>query len=149
MNLAYVSAAAALVGSVVGGLASGGATWLSQRAQARAGQMAHEAALRERLYRDFIIAASRAYGDALVSSEPQISELVSLYAMINQMRVLSSLRIISCADKIILAVIDTYFSPNRTMRELRDLIKVGAGIDPLREFSEMAREEMGVLKARA
>jgi hypothetical protein len=48
------------------------ATWLSQRAQARAGQMAHEVALREDLYRDFIIAASKAYGDALLNSEPQL-----------------------------------------------------------------------------
>jgi hypothetical protein len=47
MDVAYVSAMAALVGSVVGGLTAGGTTWLSQRAHARAGQMAHEAGLRE------------------------------------------------------------------------------------------------------
>lgn len=42
MDVAYVSAMAALAGSIVGGLTSGGTTWLSQRAQARAGQMADE-----------------------------------------------------------------------------------------------------------
>jgi hypothetical protein len=81
MEVAYVSAMAALVRSVVGGLTSSGTSWLSQRAQARAGQMAREMELREDLFRDFIIAASKAYGDALLNSEPQIAELVSLHAM--------------------------------------------------------------------
>jgi hypothetical protein len=35
MNVAYVSAMAALVGSVVGGLTSGGGTWLSDQASVR------------------------------------------------------------------------------------------------------------------
>ncbi len=148
MDVAYVSAMAALVGSVVGGLTSSGTTWLSQRAQARAGQMAHEMELREDLYRDFIIAASKAYGDALLNSEPQLAELVSLHAMISRMRIVSPPRTIACADKIMLTIIDTYFSPNQSVRELRDLIKVGAGIDPLRDFSEVAREEMRLFKYR-
>jgi len=148
MDVAYVSAMAALVGSVVGGLTSSGTTWLSQRAQARAGQMAHEMELREDLYRDFIIAASKAYGDALLNSEPQLAELVSLHAMISRMRIVSLPRTIACADKIMLTIIDTYFSPNQSVRELRDLIKVGAGIDPLRDFSEVAREELRLFKYR-
>jgi hypothetical protein len=148
MDVAYVSAMAALVGSVVGGLTSTGTTWLSQRAQARAGQMAHAMELREDLYRDFIIAASKAYGDALLNSEPQIAELVSLHAMISRMRIVSLPHTIACADKIMLTIIDTYFSPNQSVRELRDLIKVGAGIDPLRDFSEVAREEMRLFKYR-
>ena len=148
MDVAYVSAMAALVGSVVGGLTSTGTTWLSQRAQARAGQMAHEMELREDLYRDFIIAASKAYGDALLNSEPQIAELVSLHAMISRMRIVSLPGTIACADKIMLTIIDTYFSPNQSVRELRDLIKVGAGIDPLRDFSEVAREELRLFKYR-
>ena len=31
---------------------------------------------REELYRDFIFAASKAYGEAIVSSDPQIQELL-------------------------------------------------------------------------
>jgi hypothetical protein len=142
MDVAYVSAMAALVGSVVGGLTAGGTTWLSQRAHVRARQLAHEAGLREDLYREFIIAASRAYSHALLNSEPQIPRLVSLYAMTSRMRIVSSPRTIECADKIMLTIVDTYFSPNRSVRELRDLARVGSAIDPLRDFSEVAREEM-------
>ena len=146
MDIAYISALSALAGSAVGGFTSTATTWLTQRAQARAGQLAHEFTRREDLYRDFIIAASKTYGDALVSSEPQLPELVALYAMISRMRVLSRPRTVVCADKIMLAIIDTYFSPNRSVRELRDMMKAGTGIDPLKDFSEAAREEVGVFR---
>ena len=78
MDVASISALSALAGSVVDGLTSGFTTWLSQRAQARAGQLAHDKSQREDLYKDFIIAASKAYGDAAVSNEPKIQELVAL-----------------------------------------------------------------------
>lgn len=73
MDIAYMSALAALAGSVVGGLTTGLTTglsaWLNQRGQARATRFAHDFAQRQDLYRDFILAASKAYGGALVSSE--------------------------------------------------------------------------------
>jgi len=144
MDVAYVSAVSALAGSVIGGVASSGTTWLTQRAQARAGQFAREISRLEDLYRDFIVAASKAYGDALTTNEPQIADLVSLYAMVSRMRILCRPRTTACADKIMLVIIDTYFSPNKSVRELGELIKDGAvtGIDPLKEFSEAAREEL-------
>jgi hypothetical protein len=67
MDIAYVSALSALAGSVVGGLTSTRMTWLTQRSQVRSGQLAHEFARREDLFRDFIVAASETYGDALVT----------------------------------------------------------------------------------
>ena len=146
MDVAYISALAALAGSAVGGMTSTGTTWLAQRAQARAGQLVHEMTRREDLYRDFIMAASKAYGEALVSSEPQLADLIALYSMISRMRVMSAPRVIDCADKIMLTIIDTYFSPNHSVRELRDMIKAGAGIDPLKDFSEAAREEVGLFR---
>ena len=144
MNIAYISALAALAVSVVGGLTSTGGTWLQQRAQARSGRLAHELERREDLYRDFIVAASKTYGEALVSSEPRLPDLIALYSMISRMRVLSAPRTIAAADKVMLSIIDAYFAPNRSIRELRDLIKSGAYIDPLKEFGEAAREEVGM-----
>jgi hypothetical protein len=147
MDIAYISALSALGGSVVGGFTSTVTTWLTQRAQARAGQLVHEIAGREELYRDFITAASKTYGDALMSSEPQLPELVPLYALISQMRIVSTPRTVACADKIMRIIIDTYFSPNHSVTELRDLIEAGAAdIDPLKEFSQVAREELRMLR---
>src|SRR5271169_581943 len=125
MEVAYVSALSALAGSVVGGLISGIATWLSQREQAVAGKRAHDQSRLEDLYKDFILAASIAHGKALTSSEPQIQDIVALYAMISRMRVQSSPRIVACADKIMHGTLGTYFAPNKTIRELHDLLKSG------------------------
>src|SRR6266481_5501302 len=148
MDVAYISALAALAGSMVGGLTSGLTTWLSVRNQARAGRLAHEMSRRDDLYKDFIVAASKAYGDAVLSNEPQVEELVALAALISRMRVLSSQRTVASAEKIMEATISTYFAPNKTIRELHDLMKSGAGIDPLKDFSEAAREELREFTSR-
>jgi hypothetical protein len=146
MEVAYISTLAALAGSVIGSVTSTSVTWLTQRAQARSGQLAQELTRREELYRDFIVAASKTYCDALVSSEPKLPELIALYSLISRMRVLSAPRTVASADKLMLTIIDAYFTPNRSLRELRDLIKAGTGIDPLKDFSEAAREEVGTFK---
>jgi hypothetical protein len=142
MQVGYISVISALAGSAIGGLTSATTTWLAQRAQYRAGQIAHQLEQREDLYRDFITAASKTYGMALLSNEPQLADLVDLYAMISRMRVLSAERTVESADEIMLSILDAYFSPNQTFEELRDLVRAGAGIDPLRKFSEAARDEL-------
>jgi hypothetical protein len=142
MDVAYVSAISALAGSVIGGLTSGFTTWLTQRSQARAGMVAHDLARREDLIKDFIIAASKMYGDAMVNSEPKMPEIVDLYAIVSRMRVLSMPRSVMCADKVMDSIIETYFAPNRTIADLRQIVKSGGGVDPLKDFSEAAREEL-------
>jgi hypothetical protein len=97
------------------------------------------------LCKDFIIAASKAYGEALVSNEPQIQNLVALYAMVSRMRIVSSPQTIECADIVMRTTIETYFAPNKTMRDLNDIIKTGTALDPLRKFSEIVREELQLL----
>jgi hypothetical protein len=142
MDVAYVSAISALAGSVIGGLTTGYTTWLTQRSQVRAGMIAHDLARREDLVKEFIVAASKTYGDALVNSEPKMPELVDLYAMVSRMRVLNMPRSVACADSVMGSLIDTYFAPNQTIRDLREVIKSGSGVDPLKDFSEAAREEL-------
>lgn len=141
MDVAYISALSALAGSVIGGLVSGITTWLNQRWQARAGRIAGEVARRQELYNDFIVAASRAYAEALVTSEPKIEELISLYAMISRMRVMSSADIVACGERVLLETSQAYFEPNRTVPEIRELIKSSTKVDPLKDFAEAVREE--------
>lgn len=143
MDIAYISALSALAGSVVGGLTSGLTTWLNQRYQTEAGQIAQALQQRQELYADFILAASKAYADALATSEPKVHELISLYAMISRMRVLSSPTIIACAERVLLETTGAYFQPNRTVSELRELIRSGTGVDPLKDFAEEVRSELG------
>jgi hypothetical protein len=142
MDAAYLSALSALAGSVVGGMTSGLANWFNLRAQTKAGMYAHELSRREDLYRDFIMAASKAYGEAIMSNEPQMQDLIALYAMISRMRIMSASRTVECADRIMRITMETYRTPNRSVVELEELIKKGADIDPLKEFSEAARDEL-------
>jgi len=37
--------------------------------------------------------------------------------------------------------LDTFFAPNKTIRELHELIKSKAAMDPLKNFAEAARDE--------
>jgi hypothetical protein len=141
MDTAYLSAAAALAGSAIGGLTSLAATWLSQNAQARSQQLAQDKSRRLDLYKAFIEEASRLYGDALVSNRAEIVNLVGLYAMVSRMRVMSSPSVIDNADKIVRAIVDTYFAPNKTLREVHEEMKHDE-LDPLRHFSEACREDL-------
>ena len=140
MNPGSISAISALAGSVIGGLTTGFTTLLTQRSQARAGMIAHDVARREELVRDFIIAASKTYGDAIVNSDPKMPEIVDLYSMVSRLRMLSMPRSVVCADSVMHSIIETYFAPNRTMADIRELVKNG-GVDPLKDFAEAAREE--------
>jgi hypothetical protein len=70
---------------------------------------------REELYWDFILEASRAYGEAIVD----------------------------CALNVMVVTIATYSSPNNSVPEMNELLKSGGReIDPLKEFAEAAREEL-------
>jgi hypothetical protein len=145
MNVAYVSAFAALGGSVVGGLISGIATWLAQRSQIQAGHRAHQISHREDLFRDFIVAASKAYGQALMSNQPELQDLVGLYSLVNRMQVLCFPRTIACAQQVMNATVETYFQPNKTFDDIRAMITTGTEINLLSEFAEAAREELRTL----
>ena len=62
--------------------------------------------------------------------------------MISRMRVQSPPQIVACAEKIMRATIGIYFAPGKTIGELHELVQSGSGIDLLKDFSEVAREEL-------
>ncbi len=147
MDAAYLSALSALAGSVVGGLTTGLSTWISQSVSARAALISGHLARRQELFRDFIVSASRVYGEALMSNEPKIPELLELYALLSRRRVLCQPETVAAGEKLMRSILDTYLAPNRTFKELRDLMTTGDGIDPLKEFSVAAREEIELARA--
>ena len=66
------------------------------------------------LYKEFIDEASKLYADALMHDKSDISALVSVYALVGNMRNYSSLAVISKAEAVVRIIIDTYFAPNKT-----------------------------------
>ena len=140
MDPATISALAALGGATVGGVTSFATTWLSQQAQARIQQLAHKLNRREDLYKAFIIEASKLYADALFNEITDVSKLVGLYAMINEMRVISSKNTVENADIVVRAMVNAYRAPHKTLGELQELVNHGE-IDVLQRFSDAARQE--------
>ena len=143
MNSQYFSAFAALAGSLIGGFMMLASSWLSQKAQARAEQLAHHRTRREELYADFIEVSARLYADALGHNEAELAKLVKLYALIGRMRVLSSPKIVEAAQTVANTIIETYQAPNKTFRDLQGVVNSGA-IDPLRALSEACRDELRI-----
>jgi hypothetical protein len=145
MDTALISTLSALAGSIVGGVTAGATTWLSHQYQAKAGNRLHNLTQREDLYRDFVVAASETYGSSMVNDEPQIHEVIVLYGMISRMRILSNPHVVACAERTVNAIIDTYFSPKKSLLEMRALMERGEAIDPLKQFSEISRGELSTL----
>jgi hypothetical protein len=141
MNPAYLSAFAALAGSIIGGLTSFASAWLTQRRQDRANRISGDKARRQKLYKQFIDEASKLYADALAHDQAEVSALVSVYALISRMRVVSSSAVVAKAEAVVRLIVDTYFAPNKTFPELRALVNSHA-VDPLRAFSEECRAEL-------
>src|SRR5580692_419421 len=131
MNAAYLPALAALAGSAIGGLTSFASAWLTQHRQDRARRVSQDKARRQKLYKQFIDEASKLYADALVHDGSEVSALVNVYALVSRMRVLSSSAVVEKAEAVVRMIVDTYFAPNRTFPELRDLLKSDS-TDPLR-----------------
>ena len=146
MDNSVISALAALAGAMIGGLTSVLASWMTQRTVARAQWLAQDKVRRQELYKEFIEDASKCYIDALQHDKADIPALVSLYAKIGRMRVLSSPKVVASAEQIAKKTIDAYLEPDRGFLELRDMVNSGA-IDVLSKFSAACRDEFETLQS--
>jgi hypothetical protein len=140
----YLTALAALAGSTIGGLTSLASAWLTQRHQDRAKQLLQEKGRRQSLYKQFIIEASKLYADALTHDKSDISALVNVYALIGQMRILSSIAVVDRAQVVIRTIVSTFFAPNKTFLEFRELVE-SQTIDLLLPFTDQCRVELQAL----
>ena len=145
MNASVISALSALLGAAIGGTASFLASWMTQRIQVRAQWLIQERLHRQELYKEFIEEASKCYIDALQHDKGDIPSLITIYAKISRMRVLSSPMVIDSAERIVRKILDTYLEPDKTFLELRDMVNSNS-IDIIRNFSEVCREEFESLR---
>jgi hypothetical protein len=138
---AYFSALMGLVGVAIGSLTSFGTTGLTQTSQAREKHRDFEIARRQALFVNFINEATRLYADALTHQKDDVSDLVLLYAMVAQMRILSSRKIVDAAQNVLDYIIEAYLAPNQSLHEIRELAKSGA-MNCLVDFGEASRKEL-------
>jgi len=138
---AYLSALMGLAGVLIGGLASFATAWMTHRSQVREKQREIDAAKREKLFSDFIGEATRLYGDAISHQKDDVSDLVLLYALVAQMRLISSRPVVDAAELVMARIVETYLTPNRSLSEMRDLAQSGA-MNFLLDFGEACRTEL-------
>jgi len=145
MEQSIISATAGLCGSLLGGMSTFAASWLTTRAQYRTQTTVQQAAHRERLYSEFISEASRhlvrAWGHQL--HRPQ--GLVGLYSILERLRLTSSDAVIGAAELVIHDIIAAYGAPNRTYDELQQRVADGDVDTPLTRFSKACRAELMLL----
>src|SRR5258705_13856815 len=134
MNSAYLPAIAALAGSAVGGLTSLASAWLTQHRQDRATRVAQDWARRQKVYGKFIDEASKLYADAFVHDKAEVTALVSVYALISRMRVMSSAAVIEKAEAVVRVSMDTCFVPKKKFSEFRTMMDSQLDDEPVRAF---------------
>jgi hypothetical protein len=144
MDTALISGAAALAGSVIGGVTSFMTSWLTQKGQTRAQNATQEIVKREVLYGRFIDEASRSFVEALKTEKDDPASIVALHAMTNRMRLISSSPVISEAETVIKLIVDAYLAPNQTLREIHSHMEEHK-VDPLMKFAEACRSELLLL----
>ncbi len=141
MDTAYVSAISALLGAAIGGLASFGSSWLTQRTQLRFTDQEANRAKREALYAEFVAEASSRFGDALTHQRDDVADLVKLYALIGRMRLVASRPVIVAAERTLDTIVETYLGPNHTLHDVMDDAKQGK-LHFLVEYGEACREDL-------
>jgi hypothetical protein len=142
MDAAVISALSALGGATIGGLASFGSSWLTQRTQLRFSHDEAVKAKREALYAEFIDEAARLHGDALGHQKDDVADLVKIYALIGRIRLLSPRLVVTAAERTLDMIIQAYLGPNRTLHELMDDVHRGS-FDFFAEFGEACRQDLG------
>ena len=142
MDHALLSAAAALVGSLIGGVSTFAAYWLTQRVQIRNQRLMQQAVTRETLYAEFIVEASRRIADAWSHHAEGPQVVANLYSAIQRMRLTSSSAVVGAAERVMHNVLDAYAEPDKNFDELRQTIRSNDRRDWLNEFSEACRKEL-------
>ena len=142
MDTAYISALSALGGATIGGLASFGSSWLTQRTQLRFSQ--HEAVKtkREALYAEFVDEAARLYGDALGHQKDDPADLVKIYALLGRIMLASPRPVVTAAERTVDTIMEAYLGPNRTLHQVLDDVHRG-GFNLFAEFGEACRQDLG------
>ena len=145
MNGGVTSALAAIMGALVGGLASLASTWVGERSRHRRDLLQREMTKREAAYAEFIDRASEAYVASAThridDDDAELPGMVALYAVSSRIRLFASDQVIREAEKIIDRIVRQYGDDNISAEQLRRTAAEKRD-DPLKAFSIICRHEL-------
>ena len=138
---------AAIMGALVGGLASLASTWVSERSRHKRDLLQREITKRETTYSDFINHASKLYVTSATHNldddanlESELEGAVSLYGIASRIRLFASDRVIKEAEAVLDLILIQFGAENISVQELR--AKKLNERDPLKTFSVSCRREL-------
>ena len=141
-----MGAMAAVVGSLVGGSATGATTWLAQRIATKRKEIAEAVRKRETLYGEFISECSKLAIDALAHDIEMPEKMWSAYALLNRIRLSASPPVLAEAEAVLKRIAEQYFSPNLSLDDFRAIVLSHNG-DPLEALGEACRIELEAIRA--
>jgi len=142
MDSSFITAMAGVLGSLVGGTSTVAATWVIQRTRSRRKSLDAEIHKREALYGQFISECSRCVVDSFERHLEKPETLLSIYELLNRIRLCSSDSVLREAEQALVAITEQYFGPNLSLDQVREIIRDGGKVDPLRDFAEACRAEL-------
>lgn len=142
MDQSIISAAAGLTGSLLGGMSTFAASWLTTRAQHRTQTVVQRAQHLEKLYAKFIREASRHLVSAWGHQMQEPEALAGIYSLLERIRLTSSAPVVSAAENLMRQVVAAYAEPNRSYEELQRVVTTGHIASPLTKFSACCRVEL-------
>ena len=138
------SAAAAIMGAVVGGLASLTSTLLGERSRHKRDLVQREISKRETAYSDFIQQASKLFVASAThhinDDEAEVEGTVSLYGVASRIRLFASNEVIKEAERVLDLIFKQYGAENVSVEQLRTIAMEKQ--DPLKGFSVVCRQEL-------
>jgi hypothetical protein len=147
MNPAILPALTGILGSLLGGSASVATAWVTQKTASKRKMLRAEITRRETLYGEFINECSARALDAVENTLKHSDRLLSIYSLVNRIRLCASDRVLAEAEGALAMVAEQYFRPSLAPEQVRALIRNGAKADPLKSFAEACRAELRLLHA--
>src|SRR5512138_2560951 len=119
---------AAIMGALVGGLASLMSSWVGERTRHKRDLLQREITKRESTYSEFIDHASKLYvtsathnlDDHDANFESELEGAVSLYGIASRIRLFASDRVIKEAEAVLEVILIQYGAENISLQELRE-----------------------------
>ena len=139
-----LSPISALLGALVGGMASLLAAIYTQRCQDRLQRIAGEVAKRETIYADFVMSASNLLLNAYTKDEIKLSgDEQRLIGLINRMRLFAPPDVIGAAEAVLRAIVEIFLKPSIELRQLaKKALSKSLDPDPLMTFSSICRADL-------
>jgi len=147
MDTTLLTMMSGLVGSLIGGSATVGTAWVTQRTLSKRELIRIEIGKRETLYGEFIGECAKLLIDAFAHTLDDPEKLLTVYALTNRIRLTASQPVLAEAEHLLNHIADQYFARNLTVEEMRQLAR-SKSADPLKAFGEACRAELKSIRAR-